>query len=93
MRVEWPATSQEGLTGGQESRGAEAALEGSMAREGLLKRRGAAGTAHPLHRGHRVTIGLGREDEAGPRRPAIDEDRAGAADPVLAAEMGARQPE
>ena len=40
-----------------------------------------------------VAVGLHRQHQAGARRAAVDQDGAGAADAVLAAEMRAGQPE
>ena len=72
--------------------GAEAALQRMVATEGRLQDR------EPVRRGRQsldganiATLGLHRERQAGARRHAVDGDRAGAADPVLAADMRARR--
>ena len=46
----------------------------------------------PLDGAELVAIRLDREEEAGAHRLAVELDRAGAADAVLAADVGAGQP-
>jgi hypothetical protein len=46
-----------------------------------------------LYRGDLMPIGLNRQHQAGADRPAVELHRAGAAHPVLAADMGTSQPE
>ena len=76
----------------QESRGAEAALQRVTVDEGPLQRVQLIAVGEPLHRPYLATLRLAREHQAAPHRRAVEQDRAGAAHPVLAAEMGAGQP-
>ena len=78
--------------GDQHAGRAEAALQRVLAREGL---------AQPLHQrivvealdgAHVLPVAGDRKGDAGARRLAVDQDRAGAAHAVLAAEMRAGEP-
>ena len=65
-----------------------------MAAEGLLQHRQPARLRRQAFDGAQsAAIGLHRERQAGARRHAVDLDRAGAADAVLAADMGAGRAE
>ena len=76
----------------QEARGAEPALQRVMVDEGLLQRVQPVAVGEPFHRPDLGAVGLGGEHQTASDRRAVEDDRAGAADPVLAAEMGAGQP-
>ena len=77
----------------QDAGGAEAALQRVMAPERLLQHRQAARRRREAFDGADVrAVRLHRERQAGARRHAVDLDRAGAADAVLAADMGAGAP-
>jgi hypothetical protein len=79
--------------GGDEPRGAEPALQRVALVEGLLHRpHPAVRGAQALDRGDRGTVEGDREQQAGPHRCAVDQHRAGAADPVLAPDVGAGEP-
>ena len=52
-----------------------------------------SGLVEPFDRGDLVPDRGDREHQAGAHRAAVDQDRAGAADAVLAADVGAGQPE
>src|ERR1700716_4174020 len=73
---------------------AETALQAVVVAEGLLQRV-QLGIAHrdALDRGDLVAVGLHRQHQAGARRLAVEQDRAGAAYAVLAAKMRAGEPE
>ena len=69
---------------------AEAALQGVVTAERLLEHRKPAGLRRQsLDSAQPRAVRLHRERQAGPRRDAVDFDRAGAAYAVLAAHMGA----
>ena len=62
--------------------------------ERLLQRaERAVGRGEPFDGLHLVPVGLHGEHDAGPRRLAVEEHRAGAADAVLAPDMRAGQPQ
>ncbi len=85
---------QPGVDGGQEARRAEAALEPVALGERLLHRaERAVGVGEPLDGGDLEALRGDREHQAGAHRPAVDQDRAGAADAVLAADVGAGEAE
>ncbi len=74
--------------------GAEAALQAVGVAEGLLQRvELAVAAGQPLDGGELVAVGLDRQHQAGAHRLAVDEHRAGAADAVLAADVGAGEAE
>jgi hypothetical protein len=78
----------------QNSRRAEAALESVRLTECCLKRVervGCGGQSFDRH--DLVTVRLHREEEARSHRVAVEEHRAGTADPMLATDVGAGQPE
>jgi len=78
----------------QHPRRAEAALEAVVVAECLLQRVQPLGRGREaLHRRDLVPVRLHREHQAGARRLPVDEDRARAADAVLAAEVRPREPE
>ncbi len=83
------------MDGGHEhARGAEPALQSVAVAEGLLERvQGAFAVGQPFDGLEVSTLGLNGEHQAGPGRTLIDQDRAGAAHTVFAAEVGAGQPE
>ena len=72
---------------------AEPALQGVVVRERLLQRVLVARAAEALHRRDLRALALHREQQAGPRRLAVDEDRAHPAHAVLAADVGAGEAE
>ena len=72
---------------------AEAALERVALADRLLQRVQVLGVAEALDGEHLLAPGLDREHEARPDGDTVDDHGAGAADAVLAAEMGAGQPE
>src|SRR6202051_3384769 len=79
---------------GQDARRAESALQTVMLVERLLQRvQGAVVNSDALDRQDLVPVGLHREHQARSRRIAVEENGAGAAHAVLAAEMGAGQAE
>src|ERR1700730_14114019 len=73
----------------QKSRCTEAALQAVMVPERLLQRVQFVACGEPLDSAHPGTLGLHREHQAGAHRLVVDQHGAGAADAVLAAEMGA----
>ena len=79
--------------GHQHARRAEAALQGVMLVERLLQRVQLPMRAEALDRLDAAAVGLHREHQAGAHAVAVDQHRAGAAHAVLAADMGAGQPE
>ena len=81
------------MIGREEPRGAEAALQPVALAERLLHRAEAAVGAEPLDRGDVLPVDGDREEQAGPHRLAVEQHRAGAAHPVLAADVGAGQPQ
>ena len=82
--------AQEGRHGHQDARRAVAALQAVMLVHRLLERMQLAGTGcEPLDGPEFMAIGLHREHQAGTHRRAIEQDRAGAANAVFAADMGA----
>ena len=69
-------------------------MQAVVVAERLLQRMqlvGAGGDA--LDGQHLVAVGLHRQHQAGARRAAVEQDGAGAADAMLAAEMGAGEAE
>ena len=85
---------QEGHQREQEARGAEAALQRVRFAKGLLQRvERAVGGGQPFDRGDLATVHLHAEQQTRAHRLAVDEHRAGAAHSVLAADVGAGQPE
>ena len=73
---------------------AEAALQAMVLVEGLLQRMQLVGARRDAFDGEDlVAVRLHREHQAGARRQPVQEDGAGAAHAVLAAEMGAGQAE
>ena len=86
--------AQVGGDGGDEPGGAEAALQAVAVLEGLLDRAEAAvGRPAALDGGDLGPVDPDREQQARTHRPPVDQHRAGPADAVLAAEMGAGQPQ
>src|SRR5215831_5523327 len=79
--------------GDQHSRRAEAALQCVVLMKSLLHRVELVAIGEALNRPQLRAIGLHREHQARPHRLAVEKDRAGAADPVLAADMRAGQPQ
>ena len=73
--------------------GAEPALECVVTSERLLQRRQRALTRDRLDRLDLAAVDLHGEQAAAAHRDAVDEHRAGAADAVLAADVGAGQPQ
>src|SRR5580692_12292377 len=74
----------------QNARRAETALQRVIVAERLLQGvERAVGCGERFHGAHLAAFGLHREREAGARGDAVDQHRAGAADAVLAADMGA----
>src|SRR3954471_3897438 len=72
----------------QNAGGAEAALERVVAAKRLLQHAEPVGRGRePFDRLEIATIDLRREREAGPGQHAVDDDGAGAAEAVLAADM------
>src|SRR5262249_5841877 len=71
----------------QEARRAEAALQTVVLDEGLLHRVELVALRQPLDGADRPTLCLHREHQTGAYRLAVEQHRAGAADPVLAADM------
>ena len=81
------------MGGGDHAGRAEAALQRVMLTEGFLQGRELGVTGEPFD-GHDLgALGLHREHQAGAHGCAVDENRAGAAHAVLAAHMGAGQPQ
>src|SRR5580658_11093967 len=66
-------------------RRAETALEAVRIPHRLLQRAQPAVSGQPLDRRDLAACGLDRQDQARAHRPAVEDDRAGTADPVLAA--------
>ena len=73
----------------QEARRAEAALQAVVVDEGLLQRMQLLAVGEPFDGADLPAVGLDREHQAGADRLAVEDDRAGAADAVLAADMRA----
>ncbi len=73
----------------QEARRAEAALQAVVIDEGLLQRMQRLAIGEPFDGADLPAVGLDREHQAGADRLAVEDDGAGAADAVLAADMGA----
>ena len=73
----------------QEARRAEAALQAVVIHEGLLHRMQLVAVGEALDGADLLAVGLHGEHQAGAHRLAVDDHRAGAADAVLAADMGA----
>ena len=67
------------------------ALEGVVLHEGSLQRMQAALRSKPLDRGYFCAIPRNRQNEAGVDPDAVDENRAGAALPVITALFGSGQ--
>ena len=85
--------AQQRMGGGDHAGRAEAALQRVMLAEGFLQRREVGIVGQPFD-GHDLgALGLHREHQAGAHRGAVDDDGAGAAHPVLAADMGPGQPQ
>ena len=82
---------QQALGSQQESRGADAALEGGVLQERLLQRVQALGRGHALDGRDVLALGFNAQDQARVNDPAIQDDGAGTANPLLAAHMGAGQ--
>ena len=87
------ARARAGRRGHQDARRAEAALERVVALERLLQRRQHASAGERLDGLHRRAVDLDREQAAAAHRDAVEAHRAGAADAVLAADVGAGEPE
>ena len=88
-----PPTIEQVARRHQDAGSAEAALERVVLPEGRLQRRQLAVSGEPLHRLDPRAVHLRREHEAGANGGAVDPDRAGAADAVLAADVRAPQPQ
>ena len=78
-----------GLGEHEEARGAEAALQRVVIAEGLLQIRQLLAVGEPFHGAYLGAVGLNAEDQAGAHRSVVQDHRAGAADAVLAAQVGA----
>ena len=76
----------------QEARRAEAALQAVMIDEGLLQRMQRVAVGEPLDGADLPALRLHREHQAGAHGDVVEDDGAGAADAVLAADMGAGLP-
>ena len=86
------STAQERLGRHQEPGGAEAALQRVVLAEGALQRRQlAVGAGQPFNGQQRAAISLDGEHQAGADRFAVELDRAGATDAVLAPDVRPRQ--
>jgi hypothetical protein len=86
--------ADEGGDGGDEPGRAEAALQPVALHERLLHRAEAAvGGAAPLGGGDLGAVDADGEQQAGAHWQAVDQHRAGAADAVLAADVGAGEPQ
>src|SRR5262245_60690958 len=82
------------LGGGDDHAGrAEAALHGVAGVEGLLQRAQTLGGREALDGDDRAAVELRREEQAAARAAPVHQHRAGAADTVLAAHVGAGEPE
>jgi hypothetical protein len=82
--------------GHQDAGGAEPALEGEVAPEGVLKwveGAGLVGGGQAFDRGDVGAVRLAGEQEAGPDGDAVEPDGAGAADTVFAADVRPSQAE
>ena len=77
----------------QHARRAEAALQSVMLVKQFLQRVHLPDAAEAFDRLDAAAIGLHREHQASARAVAVDQHGAGAADAVLAADMGAGEPE
>src|SRR5206468_441319 len=82
-----------GMRGDQHAGRAEAALHPVVVDERLLDRREPLGRAEPLDRQDLGAVDRRDGDEARAARLAVDEHGAGAAAALLAAGLGARDPE
>ena len=86
--------AQEFKQGGQHAGRAEAALQAVIVLEGLLQRVQLLVVGRDaLHRQNLPPVGLDREHEATSRGAAVEQDSAGAANAVLASDMGAGEQE
>ena len=79
--------------GHQHARRAEAALQAVVLAERLLQRVERRRPRQPLDRRHLGAVGLHGEHQARARGLAVDQDRARAADAVLASDVRAGEPE
>src|SRR5258705_4248280 len=84
-------SGQQILSGQDHARSAEAALERVLLRESLLEVEGLAGARHAFDRLDPAAIALDGQHETAPHDRAVHAHRAGAADAVLAADVGAGQ--
>jgi hypothetical protein len=84
---------QESMRGGQHAGGAKAALQCVMLAEGGLQRGQGVVGRETLDGHDGAALGLHRQHQARADRFPIDNDRAGAAHAVLAAEMGSGLPQ
>src|SRR4051794_20329811 len=91
--VRGAATGEKIVRRHQDPGRAEAALERVVALESVLQRREHRLTGKRLDRFDARSVGLDREDAAGAHRYAVESQRARTADPVLAADVGTREPE
>ena len=87
------AAGEQVVGGDQDARGAEAALERVVALERVLQRREHRVARERLDRLDGRAVGLHREQAAGAHRDAVEPHGAGAADAVLAADVGAGEAE
>jgi hypothetical protein len=78
---------------GDEARRAEATLQGVVLAEGLLQRRQIVIVGQAFDRDDLRTFRLHGEDQAGAHRGTIHQHGAGAANAMLAADVGAGQPQ
>src|SRR6266700_743856 len=76
----------------QEAGRAEAALQPVMRDEGALQRMQRVAGGETLHGANLAALRLHREHQAGAHRVIVEDHRAGSADAVLAADMGAGLP-
>ena len=76
----------------QKARRAVAALQAVVLDEGALQRMQFVAVGEPFDGADFLALGLDGEHQAGAHRLVVDDDRAGAADAMLAADMGAGLP-
>ena len=77
----------------ENARCAEAALQAVLLLKGFLQRVHVFLVAQPFNRFDLMALSLNREHQARPNRLTVQQDRAAAADSVLATDVGPRQVE
>src|SRR5205807_7531647 len=82
---------QQVVSGHDQARRAEAALDGPTLQESVLDRVQAVPVREALDRRHPAALGLAREHEAGADQGVVEVDRAGPALALLARVLGAGQ--